>query len=267
MMDGAKKTPAFILSALLLAGCFTEVGNPDDPAVQVTMSFSIDYQSKPTAKSGAAIAKQAASANGGIAISHFYLDVYDAEYWKDSTKLYLQTKDGEDWNDQNGNFVDITAKDTTAKLPVLYATQSKWDLFYFSAQVAKPGKFKTDTLDYAAFEGRQWMKGTLARGSGDLDFLFEIPQITRLYLVLRDSTLARKRTDEGYNLDVAFRARYFCAGIPWDSVATVKDRKGKNFAFLSATSNNGAYYDRLKENFRRAFKVDSAQIDGVEPVP
>lgn len=251
MIGGGGRFLSSILAACVLAGCFTEVGNPDDPVVSVTMAFSIDNRSAPAED---------------IAISHFYLDVYDAEYWKDGAKLYLKNKEGEDWNDNNGNFVDMTGKDTAARLPILSATSDRWDIFYFSSQVKAAPDLDPDTLDYGAFAGRNFMKGSVARAGGEMDFLYEIPAITRLYLVFRDTTLARLRTSEGYRLDVAFRARHFREGIPWDSIATVRDRNGRRFALLSAAS-NGRFQTRLKENFRRAFGVDSAQIDGEEPVP
>lgn len=254
----------WLVLPLALAGCFTEVGNPDDPAITVTTCFSIDYQSRPSG-----VAKTAASdaaTETVIHIGHFYLDVYDAEYFKAGTKYYLQDKDGQDWNDKNGNFVDITGKDTAARIPVLSTSLDAWSLFFFTAQAEAGSAVKPGNLDYAGYKGMTHMKGTVSRPGQDLDFLFQIPVMKRLYLVYRDTSLARLRTAEGYNLEVAFRTRYFEAGIPWDSVTVSKDKLGHPFALLSTTS-NPKIYGRLQENFRKAFRVDSAQVDGTEPVP
>lgn len=252
--------PPLLAGALaLLAGCFTEVGNPDDP-VAVSTSFSIDYASRPPAL------RKAAATPESLVISHFYLDIYDAEYYQGTKKHYLKDNDNKDWNDDYGNFVDFTGRDTAAILPKLSAALDRWNLFYYTVNAKRPLAVDPDSLDFVTFAHRTWMKGTLVRTGPDLDFLFAIPEMTRLFLIYRDTTLARLRTDEGYRLETAFRARWFQSAISWDSLRTVKDRHDRPFALLSETS-NAKSYGLLKESFRRAFHVDSAQIDGAHPVP
>lgn len=248
------------LAASLSLGCFTEVGNPEDPEVKVETEFRIDYRSRPQPKASAAAPRPAWPP---IAIEHFRLDIYDAEYFKGGKKRYLKDGAGKDWNDKYGNFVDLTGKDS---LGGLRAYDTAWQLFFFTVNAKKATAIAPDSIDIDSFSVNGWMRGQVNRPGYSLPFLYEIPEMTRMYLVFRPSTLADQRTEEGYRLETAFRALWFQNGVPWDSLDVVRDRRGRPFILISRTV-NATIHGKMKEGFRRAFGVDSAQIDGEEPVP
>ncbi len=241
-----------VLTACLLAACFTEVGNPGKDQ-EVTADFSIDYTANPPPL--AKTQNRAAPADS-VRILQFYLNVVVITY------RTVEKTNGTLWSavDSLGIPVDFTHQDTTAVLPPLQVPGIAWEQVKFKSRVPDHIPLNPDTVDFASFADHGYIKGTLDVGAGQTRFLFQLPDIYRLNLIYDQNQLDLWQVGDAYHLQVKFYPTPWARGESLDTAETYADRSGMPLAVIDL-EHNPDLYQRLAADFFKAFNATSVQTE------
>jgi hypothetical protein len=235
--------------AIALAGCYTEIGNPGKDS-QVTATFSIDYsQAVPAPKVAAPGAPGGSVPQAGqVAIERFYFNVVEVNY------RTIDDADGRIWRvpDSLGRSVDFTGKDTDAVLPPVEVPAGDWTILKLESRIPAHDTLDPDTLDFAAFADRGYIKGTYARGGRSLRFLWQLPNHRRVNLVYNQELIEQWRHGNAYELEFVFYACRWVGGVDLLQAEAWRDRAGRDVAVIDL-EHNRPLYDSLNTGFFRSF--------------
>lgn len=230
------------LLLLLSSGCYTEIGNPSKES-HVTATFSIDYSPEALPKGA-----PAAVPPSSVDIRQFWFNVVEANY------RTVEEKDGRIWKvpDSLGRSVDFTGKDSAAVLPPVDVPPAEWTLLKVESRIPDHDTLDPDTLDFAVFPDRGYIKGIYARGGREIPFLCQLPNVRRINLVYNEEMLERYRRGDAYDLEFVFYPRRWLAGVDLLEAETFPDRTGRAVAIVDL-EHNRALFDTLFENFFKSF--------------
>lgn len=242
--------------ACLLTACFTEVGNPGKEQ-KVTADFSIDYTANPPpplAKSG--IQATISSSQDSVHILQFYLNVVVITY------RTVQKTNGTLWSatDSVGIPVDFTQEDSTAVLPPLDVPATAWEQVKFKSRIPDHAALNPDTIDFNSFADREYIKGTLGAGAGQIRFLIELPNIYRLNMIYDQNQLSLWQVGNAYHLQFKFYPTPWVLGNSIDTAAKFSDQTGTPVTLIDL-EHNLDLYQRLVTAFFKAFNANSVQTE------
>lgn len=244
---------AAFLAAVLFPGCFTEIGNPGKEN-QVTATFSIDYTEAAVPKRGASLPPSAPppAAIPAVTILQFYFNVVEANY--DYRNEAGDSAQGRLWKkpDSAGDAVDFTGKDKDAVLDPVTVPAGNWFRMKLESRIPPHETLVPDTLDFAAFSNRGYIKGTYARDGRTVHFLCQLPEVGKINLVYDQAILGQWRHGSSYDLEFIFFARKWVSGVDLLEAETVTDRSGLPVAIIDQ-DNNGSFYERLCGNDSGSF--------------
>lgn len=242
----------FGLTIAMLAGCFTEVGNPEGESL-ISATFRIDYAANP---------KKQPKAGAGltgieiVTISRFSLVVDEAEYHGiDARERHL-------WDeDSAGVLVDFASTSSNAALPEKRADTVTWKDLDLVCKVPGRRNLLPDTLDLEHFHDPGFIAGAVTNGNGKMSFLFALPDISLLHMRYGRATLDSWRNGLRYDLEFVFYAQswFYQAGL--ETANSETDRTGKSFVLLDAR-HNPQIHRSLVERFFLSF--NAAEVDTLE---
>lgn len=238
------RAAAALAWAAVLSACYTEIGNPGKEN-KVTATFSIDYAEpapvpKTTIGAGAVIPE--------VNIELFYFNVVEVNY------RTLEDKEGRIWKlpDSLGRSVDFTRKDAASVLPQVAVPAGEWTILKLESRIPLHDSLDADTLDFAAFGNRGYIKGTYARGGQMVRFLCQFPSFGKVNLVYNQELIEPWRHGEAYDLEFIFFARRWVGDRDLLQAERVRDTNGQEVAVIDQ-EHNRLLYDSLATSFFRAF--------------
>lgn len=231
-----------ILFTILLAGCYTEIGNPAKESM-VTATFSIDY-------SPAAAPKriQADTSPPSVEILQFWFNVVEANY------RTVEDEEGRIWKvpDSLGRNVDFTGKDSAATLPPVDVPPDEWTILKLESRIPAHDTLDPDTLDFDGFADRGYIKGTYSRGDREIRFLCQLPNVGKVNLVYNEEFLEQYRHGDAYHLEFVFYPHRWLAGVDLLETEAFADRFGRAVAIVDL-EHNRPLFDSLFANFFKSF--------------
>lgn len=224
--------------AVALAGCYTEIGNPGKEN-KVTATFTIDY---------APTLPKASAATPVVAIERFWFNVVEVNY------RTVEDEEGRIWKvpDSLGRRVDFTGRDTQATLPPVDVPASEWTILKLESRIPEHEPLDADTLDFAAFAGAGYIKGTYSLVGRQVCFLARLPLVPKVNLVYNQEILGRWRHGDAYALEFVFYAHRWLQGADLLAADTVTDRTGIPVAILDP-EHNAEMHELVSANFFKAF--------------
>lgn len=257
-MRPLKKTRMFLLAVplALISACFTEVGNAEDEKL-VSGSFHIDYSAdaKPLPKAGAggSVISIAAAADS-ILISQFYLNLREAEF-KSFDSASGRTMEWHLWKHDSLTMpVDFTGKDTSAVLPMRSLGDFHPDNLVLECMVPGQAVIRPDTLDFAGFMDRGYIKGHVGTGKTSTAFLFQLPENREIHLEYSKEALDKWDRGNGYRCEFVFFATKWIEGISLAKAATTRDKSGTPLIILG-NGHNPDLYQSLVDRFYKSFNT------------
>ena len=237
------------LTALILAGCFTEIGNPGKEQA-VTAQFRIDY----TAESGpvpigAPTSGNAAPPSGfrwGIASGASDVPAFDSvrilQFYMNVVEINYDTSDNAQtviWKvpDSLGKSVDFTAKDKQAVLPPLAVPPAIYTILKLECRIPSHVPFTGDTVDFAAFSNRAYIKGVRYAEGKATRFLIRTTNDYKINLVYHRELLEQWRYGNAYDFDFVFYATRWISGVDLDSAVKMPGRDGIEVALIDMDHN------------------------------
>jgi hypothetical protein len=252
------KTRLFLLALVLavISACFTEVGNAEDEKL-VSGSFRIDYaaDAQPLPKAGeSAIALPIAAETDSIFISQFYLNLREAEF-KALDSVSGRTMEWHLWkNDSLTLPVDFTGKDTAAVLPTRSLGDFHPDYLVLECMVPGQAVIRADTLDFARFMDKGYIKGHFGRGKSLTAFLFQLPENREIHLEYSKEALSKWQRGNVYRCEFVFFATKWIDGISLAKAETTRDKSGNPLIILG-NGHNPELYQALVERFYKSFNT------------
>jgi hypothetical protein len=238
-------SPAGFLPALLLGGCFTEVGN-SGKETRMHAEFSIDYSP------AGALLKQGVP-DTGLTVDQFYLSVLEAEYHLASGgEKYL-------WEElDSGYAVDFTGEDRRAVLPVRAVEPDTIVDFRLFCRM-RPLPETLSVPDFAAFSDRGYIKGAWRSRTGAHSFLFALPGSGRLRVIYSKDFQETWRDGDGYRIRIIFFARRWLSEEDLLFAEPTLDGRGVPYILLDS-SHNAALHQELTDRFLKAFNANIVDI-------
>jgi hypothetical protein len=251
LSTSSRRTLAFGLACfgIWLGGCFTEVGNAEGEQL-IEAKFSIDYSGNPRQ-----LPKRSGAGPGdSVTIAQFYLSVKEAEYHAvDSVtgKVYETHL----WREDSAGLpVDFTGADTVAILPIQNVALFKAEALELECFIPKAGALTPDTLSFASFHDRGYIKGVFHSGNSSTPFLFALPAAKELHLLYSKQALESWYNDKGYICRFTFFGAKWMSGYAVDKAKTWADKTGEDVAVFDE-DHNAALYQSLVDSFYKSFNT------------
>ena len=252
------KTRLFLLAIplALISACFTEVGNAEDEKL-VSGSFRIDYaaDAQPLPKAGeAAIASPIAAETDSIFISQFYLNLREAEF-KALDSATGRTMEWHLWKHDSLTLpVDFTGKDTSAVVPMRSLGDFHPDYLVLECVVPGQAVIRADTLDFAGFMDRGYIKGHIGTGKSPTAFLFQLPENREIHLEYSKEALKKWDRGNAYRCEFVFFATKWIDGVSFAKAEITRDKMGVSMIILG-NGHNPALYQSLVDRFYKSFNT------------
>jgi hypothetical protein len=166
----------------------------------------------------------------------------------------LEDEEGRIWKvpDSLGFPVDFTRKDKAAVLPSVDVPAGEWTILKLESRIPRHDSLNADTLDFAGFGNRGYIKGTYARDGQVVRFLCQFPHFGKVNLVYNQELIEQWRHGDAYDLDFIFFARRWVGDMDLLQAERVRDRNGQEVAVMDL-EHNRPLYDSLAASFFKSF--------------
>ena len=236
---------AMAAAALILQGCFTEIGNPGKEQV-VSARFRIEYDS-----SGAAAPK--ASARGKIQspdslrIQAFSFNVVEVNY------TALDGAQGRIWKvpDSLGKSVDFTGADRNAVLPPIAVPETDYSILKLESRIPRHSVLDPDTVAFGSFSHGAYIKGVAYYSGRPIRFLCQFTDDYKINLVYTRDILELWRQGGSYSFDFVFYAAKWMAGADLTRITPVTGADG-DFVLIDQ-EHNPEDFSALRASFFKSF--------------
>jgi hypothetical protein len=236
-----------------MVGCFTETGNPGDNDTAVRAQFYVDYSSEISVlhKNGTPNSAPIQS----IHISNFFMTIMDAEFDTD-----LGDTDFADGKPKR--IIDFTKPESLLWVKPEALSGAAWKIFHFNFRIPRAMPMDTRNLDFFAFHDPAYLKGDIATANIQTHFLIELPKLDWFGLYYLDSSLAKMKTTEGWNIPIALHTKRMFHGLRIDTLPITLDRSGIPFVLINHETDTPVW-KIARDNFYRSFGVDSIEVNGI----
>jgi hypothetical protein len=230
-------------------GCFTEAGNAEDDNL-IQADFNIDYGANPSQ-----LPKVSVGANlDSLVILQFSLAVKEAEYRafdSASDRIYEMHL----WKaDSGGVPVDFTGANGPNTLPAISVAPVTATDLELESFLPEPSLLSPDTLVFASFHDRGYIKGVRFDGSSRFNFLFALPSGKELHLLYSQQALASWYSGNAYRCEFTFFGMKWLSGTDFRKADVWDDRTGADVAIFDA-NHNAAMYQSLLDSFYQSFNT------------
>ncbi len=265
-MKGPLSRASLVLAALAGAGlmaCYTEVGNPGKTQ-EINANFSIDYVGEPATLPKTGAAKPSVVDTPSVHILRFYFNVVEVNY------RTTDSLEGRIWKvpDSMGRSIDFTGHDTTARLPPVQVPIGSWTIMKLESRIPAHDTLWPDTLDFASFPDRGYIKGTWESGGKLIPFLWQLPDEYKINLVYTQDLLEKWRHESVYDLEFIFFATKWAMAVNIQDAVTYPDKTGARVAIMDLEHNPDLFL-ALKASFFKSFNSSKVWKENpqVNPVP
>jgi hypothetical protein len=237
--------PAMAAAALIVQGCFTEIGNPGKEQI-VSARFRIDYE-QPRAEAPKASARGAVLPPDSLRILAFSFNVVEVNY------TTSDDVDGRIWKvpDSLGKTVDFTGADPNAVLPPVAVPSTEYSILKVESRIPRHPVLDPDTVAFGSFSHGAYIKGVAYYSGTPIRFLCQFTDDYKINLVYTSEILELWRQGGAYSFDFVFYASKWISGADLTGIAPVTGPDG-GFVLIDQ-EHNPEVFGALRASFFKSF--------------
>lgn len=245
IFSGRANLPAMAAAALLVQGCFTEIGNPGKEQT-VSAQFRIDY-GQPRTDAPKSSARGDVPAPDSLRIQAFTFNVVEVNY------TTSEDVDGRIWKvpDSLGIAVDFTGSDPDAVLPPVAVPSTEYSILKVESRIPRHPVLNPDTVAFERFSHGAYIKGVAYYSGAPIRFLCQFTDDYKINLVYTSEILELWRHGGSYSFDFVFYAANWISGADLTGIAPVTGPDG-SFVLIDE-EHNPEVFSALRASFFKSF--------------